>query len=709
MRIKVLLPYKENFSPVYAGAVSLFIKDTTLLSKYKKHIYVYGNTKYKKRYSLNYKNLKIEKSFFKSKSQDYINKFINDETTNPSNIIEIHNRPSYLKLLVNKKIKTSFVLYIHNDPLNMRDSKTVIERNFLINNSSLIVFNSEWIKLRFLRNINDKLIDHSKLIVIYQSSKKSKINYKNKKKYILFVGKLNTAKGYDIFGKAIIKILNKYHDWKGIVVGDEERESLTFNHKNLHILGFLPHNKVISLYKKSSIAVVCSRWNEPLGRTSLEASANACASIVSNRGGLPETITNGIILKKLNVVEVFKKIKLLIDNDKLRRKYQKNSYSNYKFTHEYISKLIDNYRDNLLNFPIKKGNSFTKKSLKILHVANFNERHDGRLFFVSVAQKLTNGFIRLGHSVLNYSDRDIVKLHRKPILMSRKNNFNNKLLNTVINYNPNLILIGHGDLIDASTLEKIKNFNCNIKISQWFEDPLIHDGPDYYRNKNKILNKLKFIDSSFITTSPDVLKFIPKNKPFYFLPIPVDKSVENLKLFEIKNPKYDVFFAMSHGVNRGILKSGKVDERENFLNQLVYKNPNIKFDLYGIYGKQPIWGYEHTKILSRSKMGLNLSRGNPIKYYTSNRIASLVGNGLLTFIDKKTEYNDFFTGKEVVFYSNLNDLSKKINFFSNNEKLRKSIAKKGWKKYHSKFNSTIVADYIISKTFGIKSNNKFIW
>ena len=35
-KISILLPYKENFSPEYAGAVSLYVKDTSLKSKYKK-------------------------------------------------------------------------------------------------------------------------------------------------------------------------------------------------------------------------------------------------------------------------------------------------------------------------------------------------------------------------------------------------------------------------------------------------------------------------------------------------------------------------------------------------------------------------------------------------------------------------------------------------------------------------------------------------
>ena len=37
MKISVLLPYKENFSPIYPGAVSLFVNDTINVSKFKKH------------------------------------------------------------------------------------------------------------------------------------------------------------------------------------------------------------------------------------------------------------------------------------------------------------------------------------------------------------------------------------------------------------------------------------------------------------------------------------------------------------------------------------------------------------------------------------------------------------------------------------------------------------------------------------------------
>ena len=36
-------------------------------------------------------------------------------------------------------------------------------------------------------------------------------------------------------------------------------------------------------------------------------------------------------------------------------------------------------------------------------------------------------------------------------------------------------------------------------------------------------------------------------------------------------------------------------------------------------------------------MGLNLSRGDAIKYYSSDRITQIVGNGLVCLIDEKTQ------------------------------------------------------------------------
>ena len=42
-----------------------------------------------------------------------------------------------------------------------------------------------------------------------------------------------------------------------------------------------------------------------------------------------------------------------------------------------------------------------------MHITNFNEKHNGRLQY-NTGRRINNGFIRLGHNVLQISDRDII-------------------------------------------------------------------------------------------------------------------------------------------------------------------------------------------------------------------------------------------------------------------------------------------------------------
>ena len=711
MKISILLPYKENFSPIYAGAVSLFVKDTTKISKFRKNITVFGNTDLKKIFKLNYENIALKKNIISSGSKEYVNEFLKFEKKSPSDIIEIHNRPNYFHLIYQNTKNKNIVLYFHNDPLTMTGSRSVNDRKKLLSNATKIIFNSHWSKKRFLEGVEGFTLNSEKINVIYQSASTVKVNLKKKEKWITFVGKLNRAKGYDLFGKAVIKILKKYKNWKAIVIGDEPRATLHFKHKRLNNFGFLHHDKVLKIFEKTSIAVACSRWDEPLGRTSLEASSRGCATIISNKGGLPETVTNGIILKELSVDSVYQSIKELIENNTKRLELQKLSLKNFFHKNSVSAEKIDFYRNELLQSSIINKSFSTKlsKSMRILHITNFNERHDGRLFF-NTGRRLNNGFIRLGHSVLEFSDRDIVKHYKKINDYTGAKTLNEKLINTVYNYKPNLIIFGHADLVNPKTLCYLRENYKNLRVAQWFLDPLMKDGPDFDKNKSRILDKIEFTDANFITTSPDVLDFLPKNRSSYFMPNPADSSFEVLNNYQNNNCSMDVFFALSHGVHRGILKSGKFDERADFVNKLVEITPNVKFDLYGINNVQPVWADSFLKSISNSKMGVNLSRGNPIKYYSSDRITQLIGNGLLTFIHKNTHYDNFFSNNEVVFYSNISNLSEKIQKYAKDDKMRKKIAERGKKKYMKYFNSTIVAKYIINKTFDINVNKeKYLW
>ncbi len=698
MKISILLPYKENFSPEYAGAVSIFINDTIKKSKYKKNIIVYGNTNKKLKYKNNYINLEYEKSIIKSSSRSYIYEFLKKEKKNNSDIIEFHNRPSYLKYLV-KLNYAKKVLYFHNDPLEMNGSKLLDDRIQLIKNLDKIIFNSDWSKKRFIKDLDYINSKSPKLTVIKQSIDKKKINLSLKKKIITFVGKLNSAKGYDIFGNSVIPILNKYKDWSSIVVGDEPREKISFSHPRLINLGFQKHTKVLKILEKSSIAVVCSRWNEPFGRTSMEAASRGCAVIISNRGGLKETITDGIVIDDVNAKNFRKNINKLVLNENLMKKFQINSLKNFQLTNKLASNKIDFYRKDLLKF-----NNIRAKinKIKILHITNLNERHNGRLFY-NTGRRINNGLIKLNHKVLTLSDRDLLSNYRSIGDLTGSVKLNKTFIETVKNFNPDLILLGHADSIKKSSLQIIKNNFPKIKIAQWFLDRM---DDKWKNNKLRFLDKIDCMDFSFCTTDPKSLNFQKKYNISY-IPNPADESLDDMNVYENNDAEYDLFFAMSHGVHRGVLKKGKFDERENLINKLIKKNPHLKFNIFGMNNIQPVWGDDFKKNLYNSKIALNLSQGKPLKYYSSDRIAQLIGNGVATLIDKKTKLDDLLKSDSAIFYNSFDDLNRKLNKFIKNNKLRSKIAIKGKKKYHQKFSSSNVADYIISKTFNIKK--EFDW
>ena len=694
-KIAIVLPYKEIYSQSYAGAASIWLKDYIEKSKLSKETLIYGNLDSSlKPITKNFKNIKIPYTNF-SKTKQYINFFYKDYLKNKYQIVEIHNRPEYLNFLINKKIDAKLIFFFHNNPQDIRGSKTVGERLKILDNTEKVFFVSSWTKNKFFEGL--PFSTKSNCEILYPSINRVKKFCNNKKKQIIFTGKLNSSKGYDIFGSAVLKVLNKYNNWRAVVAGNEPREKYNFKHKNLKIYSWLPHNKILKLYNDSSISVVPSRWEEPFGRTSMESAAHGCATITSNRGGLLETFDNDLFLKKLNSNELFRKIDFLIQNPKKLKFYQFKNFRNPKHIIENLVIFLDSVKLNLLEKKIFINRSF---SPKILHISNFNEKNNQRLFNISIATKLTNGFIRNKCDVINFSYRNYLSQKVFP-------NLDNDILEISNNYKPDLILLGHNNVLKTDTLFKLKKENR--KIALWYEDHVANYGPNWQSNLKLLEKNHNLIDNYFVTTHPSAIKTsIKKNKIFY-LPIPVDSNIENLKIYENKHRYKDLFFALSHGVNYGGLRSNSKDEREFFLNKVLKKGSGINFHILGINNDKPKWNYDFYKEMMICKMSLNLSRGKPLKYASSNRIASYMGNGILTFVNEKVKFQELFSSDEMLFYKNENDLIDKVKDIKDDMQKINRISKKGKEKYFRIFNNLIVADSIISKSLGVKSKYKYAW
>ncbi len=343
------------------------------------------------------------------------------------------------------------------------------------------------------------------------------------------------------------------------------------------------------------------------------------------------------------------------------------------------------------------------RKTKILHIADLHFRHMGRLFY-STGRKLNNGFILNGYNVLQISDRDILHRNKNIFDISGSKLLYETITKNIENFKPDLIVFGHVDRLNGEMLIEIKQKYNSIRFSQWFIDPLNPNGPDIHKNKERFFNKYQFCDTNFVTTSPDVLNFTDTTKTFY-IPNPIDKSIDVYHNYN-KNKKFDIFIAISHGQHRATLKRSYIDDRVKFIKKLT---KNVNYNIFG-YKNNPIWGQNFFDELNKCSMGINLSRGNPIKYYSSDRISSLLGNGLLTFIHSDYYYQHFLKdNKEIITYKNITDLNKKIIYFKKNKKLQKIIARHGHKKSHKIFNNKLIAKFIVQKSLNLKINNKICW
>ena len=81
----------------------------------------------------------------------------------------------------------------------------------------------------------------------------------------------------------------------------------------------------------------------------MEASSKGCATIISNKGGLPETTDHSIILNSNSSKELYEKIRKLILDNKYRSKIQHQSFKNVKHLIENNTILIDDLRNELIN------------------------------------------------------------------------------------------------------------------------------------------------------------------------------------------------------------------------------------------------------------------------------------------------------------------------------------------------------------------------
>lgn len=677
----IILPYGEEFNENSSGAAGIFVKESLQNEKIRKYkskfispFVIFGSTNnvYKKLKKI-YVQSGPEKKFFSN--ANYIENFINKFKKKIVNNIEIHNRPAYAKKLIEFFPASKIFIFYHNDPRKLRGSKTVDERN-LLNNKCINIFLSKYIKNCFYSGLENKYNKKNSDIIYPGAKKINKI--KNKKKIILFTGKLNETKGYDLFLKAAESIKKdlRFKKWKFLSVGFEKRRIIE-NSSIVNEIGALPNKKVLELYKLASIAIAPSKWDEPLGRLPIEAGANGCITISSDKGGLIESNKNGIIIKNIDENKITNILKKICLDKKLTEK-QNKLLKKFDFTDEEFQKNIKRIRGNNTNIK------------NILHVANFNFKNRKRLFY-SFSNKINLGIKDNNYKLFTISDRDFLRSNRKLTDFFGTLSFNRKIIHIVKNRKIDFIILGHTQRIFKSTFIKLREINKNILIVKLYIDSI---SPEFF-DFNKNFYDFKYLNKIYVSSDVTALN-IKYGRKFSFLQYPVHKKIDYLKSFNNPKKTIDVFYATSHGVNRGVLKKGKIDERYGFINYLSKNLRDCRCYFPGFNDAQPIWGKNFYKALDNSLISINYSRGKFKKLYSSDRLSSLIGNGCFVLNEKKNLFYKKFNNTELVNFKNRKDLLNKIKYYLKNKNLAKIIAKNCYYKYHDLYNAKKVVKKIIS-------------
>ena len=86
--------------------------------------------------------------------------------------------------------------------------------------------------------------------------------------------------------------------------------------------GFLPEKELNKELIEKDVIVAPSLWDEPFGRIILDGYKNACPSIVTNRGGMPEVVedkSTGLILRSETDEDLINALKYFGDRNNIRK------------------------------------------------------------------------------------------------------------------------------------------------------------------------------------------------------------------------------------------------------------------------------------------------------------------------------------------------------------------------------------------------------
>ena len=217
----------------------------------------------------------------------------------------------------------------------------------------------------------------------------------------------------------------------------------------------------------------------------------------------------------------------------------------------------------------------------------------------------------------------------------------------------------------------------------------------------QIARRTDSCDAIFVTTAGEKLKSWTTGRNVVgFYPNPSDPAFETEDNSLKTDFSYDLFFAG---------RPALADQRKALLDALMPQlDPSVRLGFFGM-GRPLVIGRAYEEAIAASKMGLSINRFENWKWYASDRITHLMGNGVLTFQYDGNAMQDFFTEAETVYFHTAEELAEKVAWYNAHDAARRQVAAAGRAKYHALFDARRVLKYMVETVRGEASSEPYEW
>jgi len=301
-QVAVVLPYKERFAPVGGGAISSVVHDMGMASRRRTDQVVLGSPVADPHDDMHFMPVHWQASWWRSKSASYVKAVIAELRRFPDADIEVHNRPKYIPALRRAFPDRRITLYLHNDISLFPSYRSRRARQAVFDALDAVICVSRYIARQALQGLVAAAAD--KVHVVLNGVHTELYVPGEKRKVIVFGGRLTPEKGAHVLLDALAPMMEAYPDWSVSIVGGVQfshSQQLTDYERRIAeqvdriggqavMTGYVPRSELRALMAEAEIVVIPSIWDDPCPLMAVEAMASGCCVVGTPRGGLPEIL-----------------------------------------------------------------------------------------------------------------------------------------------------------------------------------------------------------------------------------------------------------------------------------------------------------------------------------------------------------------------------------------------------------------------------------